>query len=132
VLDRETPVAGDPGVTPIEADGPVWCSAVLVDERARHRRAALSGARVACGARDDRALDPKRARAGERFAVTRARVVRDAPEQELDERAAVEVVALKALVEGVEDRRRLLLCGRATASRLRRGERPQQRSRGIA
>jgi hypothetical protein len=99
-------VVGDAGVTRIEADGPVWCSAVLVDERARHRRAALSGARVACGARND---------------------------QELDERAAIEVVALKALVEGVEDRRRLLRCGRATASRLRRDdERPEQRSRGIA
>ena len=74
----------------------------------------------------------KRARAGERFAVTRARVVRDAAERELDGRAAIEVVALKALVEGVEDRRRLLLCGRATASRLRRDERPEQRLRGIA
>jgi hypothetical protein len=120
-------------VTAIEEDGPVWCSAVLSDERARHRRGPLSRARVACGARNDRALPPKPARAGERFAVTRAGVVRAAPGRELDERAAVEVVALKALVAGVADRRRLLLCGRATASRPRREERPEQGegSRGI-
>jgi hypothetical protein len=124
-------LAGDPGVTPIEEDGPVWWSAVLTDERARHRLAPLSRARVACGGRNDRALHPKPARAGERFAATQARVLREALEQELDERAAVEVAALKPLVEDVEDGRQLLLRGRATASRLRREERPEQRSRGI-
>jgi hypothetical protein len=123
-------LAGDPGVTPIEEDAPVWWSAVLTDERARHRLAPLSRARVACG-RSDRALHPKPARAGERFTVTQARVVREALEQELDQRAPIEVVALKPLVEGVEDRLQLLLRGRATASRLRREERPEQRSRGI-
>jgi hypothetical protein len=38
---------------------------------------------------------------------------------------------LKPFVEGVEGRRQLLLRGRATASHLRREERPEQRSRGI-